>query len=55
MQGCLSVRGERVLFLDADAATDIKDVARLEKALDALTTDHVSINYWLSKAIIVYN
>ncbi|XP_064405059.1 dolichyl-phosphate beta-glucosyltransferase-like [Halichondria panicea] len=38
--GCLSVRGERVLFLDADAATDIKDVARLEKALDALTTDH---------------
>lgn len=55
LQGCLSVRGERVLFLDADAATDIKDVARLEKALDALTTDHVSINYWLSKAIIVYN
>ncbi len=31
-----------MLFLDADAATDIKDVIRLEKALDMLTTDHVS-------------
>lgn len=41
VQGCLSVRGERVLFLDADGATDIKDLARLEKELDSITNDHV--------------
>ena len=40
MQGCLSARGERVLFLDADGATEIKDMQRLEKALDDVTSDY---------------
>ena len=42
-QGCLSARGERVLFLDADAATEIADVERLEKALDEVASNHVSL------------
>lgn len=45
IQGCLSTRGERILFVDADGATKIADVERLEKALDALTTDNVSHSY----------
>lgn len=38
-QGCLSARGERILFLDADGATEIKDMQRLEKVLDGVTSD----------------
>lgn len=41
LQGSLSARGERILFLDADGATEIKDMIHLEKALDELTSDHV--------------
>lgn len=40
LQGCLSARGEKILFLDADGATDIKDMQRLEKALDEVTSDY---------------
>ena len=40
-KGCLSTRGERILFLDADGATKIADIERLEKAMDDLTTDPV--------------
>ena len=29
-----------MLFLDADGATDIRDMSRLEKAIDELTTDY---------------
>ena len=32
-----------MLFADADGATAITDVQRLEKALDGLAKDHVSI------------
>lgn len=39
MQGCLSARGERILFLDADGATEIRDMHRLEKALDGVTSE----------------
>ena len=39
LQGCLSARGEKILFLDADGATEIKDMQRLEKALDEVTSD----------------
>lgn len=38
-QGCLSARGERILFLDADGATEITDMQRLEEALDGVTSD----------------
>lgn len=38
--GCLSARGERVLFLDADGATEIADMERLEKAIDMIAPDH---------------
>lgn len=38
--GSLSARGQRILFLDADAATEIADVERLEKALDEVASDH---------------
>ena len=41
-QGTLSCRGERVLMVDADGATKITDMERLEKALSKLTDDHVS-------------
>ena len=36
-KGCLSTRGERILFLDADGATRIADIEKLEKAMDGLT------------------
>ena len=42
LQGCLSARGERLLFADADGATSISDLGRLEERLDVLTTDYVS-------------
>lgn len=35
----MSARGKTILFLDADGATEIKDMQRLEKALDELTSD----------------
>lgn len=41
LQGSLSARGERILFLDADGATEITDLARLEKVLGELASDHV--------------
>ena len=43
-QGCLSCRGRRVLFLDADGATEITDTSRLENAMDKLAHDHVSLH-----------
>ena len=36
----MSARGGRILFLDADGATEIKDMSRLEKAIDEVTTDY---------------
>lgn len=39
----MSARGERILFLDADAATEIADMERLEEALDTIASDHVSL------------
>lgn len=42
VQGSLSARGERILFLDADGATEVTDIERLEKALDEVASDHVS-------------
>ena len=36
----MSARGGRILFLDADGATEIKDMSRLEKAINELTTDY---------------
>jgi dolichyl-phosphate beta-glucosyltransferase len=38
--GCLSCRGERVLMVDADGATKISDVERLEETLSRLAKDH---------------
>lgn len=38
--GTLSARGERVLMVDADGATDIPDIEKLEKALDEIAEDH---------------
>lgn len=42
-QGSLSARGERILFLDADGATDINDLQRLETALGEAVSDHVGV------------
>ena len=42
VQGSLSARGERILFLDADGATEIADVERLERTLDEISSSHVS-------------
>lgn len=41
-QGSLSCRGERMLMVDADGATKISDMERMEKALSKLAEDHVS-------------
>ena len=38
----MSARGERILFLDADGATEVADMERLEEALDSIASDHVS-------------
>lgn len=38
--GSLSARGERILFLDADAATQVADMEGLEKALDDIAPDY---------------
>ena len=38
----LSARGERLLFADADGATDIKDLDKVEKEMDKMATDWVS-------------
>ena len=39
LQGSLSARGERVLFLDADGATKISDMKCLEDALTDIAKD----------------
>ncbi len=41
-QGTLSARGERILMVDADGATEIADLVRLEEAMDEITKDFVS-------------
>jgi dolichyl-phosphate beta-glucosyltransferase len=38
--GCLSARGERILFADADGATDITATLDLEKKLDSLASSY---------------
>eukprot|EP00731_Ephydatia_muelleri_P030836 Em0022g350a len=38
--GALSARGERILMLDADGATQIADMENLEKGLDTLVDSH---------------
>ena len=40
-QGVLSARGESILMVDADGATEFKDLDRLEKALGKDATDWV--------------
>ncbi|XP_019850850.1 PREDICTED: dolichyl-phosphate beta-glucosyltransferase-like isoform X2 [Amphimedon queenslandica] len=40
--GCLSARGKRILFLDADGATDIKGLDELEKAMNSVSSDSTS-------------
>ncbi len=42
-QGCLSARGEKILFVDADGATRISDMNKLEQAIDKIAKDHVSV------------
>ena len=42
-QGCLSARGEKILFVDADGATRISDVIKLEQAIDKIAKDHVRV------------
>jgi dolichyl-phosphate beta-glucosyltransferase len=41
--GVLSSRGKRVLMVDADAATEIKDLSKLETMLDRIETDGLGI------------
>lgn len=41
LQGCLSARGERILMVDADGATEITDIENLEKAMDGIAKDYV--------------
>ena len=41
------------MFLDADGATEITDMERLEKAIDIIAPDHVSI-YYLSIYLCIY-
>lgn len=38
--GCLSARGERILMVDADGATEITDIENLEKAMDGIAKDY---------------
>lgn len=38
--GSLSARGEKILFLDADGATAITDLGRLERELDRISSHH---------------
>ena len=40
-QGVLCARGESILMVDADGATEFKDLDRLEKALGKDATDWV--------------
>jgi len=42
-QGMLSARGRRMLMVDADGATDIRDLVRLEKALDEIAPVRVGL------------
>ena len=41
VQGSLLARGQRILFLDADGASEINDMPRLEKAIDEISSNHV--------------
>ena len=49
MQGMLSARGETMLMVDADGATEFKDLDRLEKALKTDAPDWVRC---LSRCVI---
>lgn len=57
VQGSLSARGQRILFLDADGASEIKDMPHLEKALDEISSNHVRyghvIDYMLCHTSII--
>ena len=53
VKGCLSTRGERILFLDADGATRIADIEKVEKAMDGLTkNDAVHVGHFFPCLLI---